>query len=172
MEGLGMWVYLSSSSGLHSDSSSLMSELSERLRQDGGDSKGGSSSLSCMWQTEFELVPFVFLVLEERVEGQLTALWSCLCWGSSGLSGRASGWDITGSAAAGSSWLFLLCLELFGSIDGGGSVLTSDWLPKQWPRDEQGSPCILADSEMTKRKNKLNPEGSDIRQIWDFLAQQ
>lgn len=171
MEGLGMWVYLSSSSGLHSDSRMSMSECSDGLRDSGGDSKYGSSSLSCVWQTEFGLVPFIFLVLEERADVQLPALWRCLCWSSCGLSGRASGWDITGSAA-GSSWLLLLCLELFASIDGAGSVLTSAGLPKQWPRDEQGSPCMLADSEMTKRINKINPEGSNIRQICGFLTQQ
>lgn len=61
-----------------------------------------------------------------------------------------SGWDITGSAA-GSPLPFLLWIELFGSSEGGGSLLTSDGLPKQWPRDEQGSPCMFADAEMTRR---------------------
>lgn len=164
MEGLGIWGYFSSSSGLQSNSSSS-SELWERLRQGGGGSKLGSSSVPCGWQTE--VVPFTFLVLAEWVEMQLTVLWGCLCRCVCELPGRASGWDITGSAA-GSRWLFLLHLDWFGCSAVSGSVLTSDGLPKQWPREEQGSPCMLGDSEETKRDSKISQNCTDIRWIWGF----
>ena len=129
MEGLGICGYFSSSSGLQSNSSSSSSELWERLRLGGGDSKHGASPASCRWQIEFELVPFTFLVLVECVEIQLTVLWACSCCRrcccSCRLTGRPSGWDVTGSAA-GSPWLLLLRLALFGSWAGAGSVFTSD----------------------------------------------
>lgn len=164
MEGLGIWGYFTSRSGLKSTSRSSSSELWESLRQAGGDSKHRLPSLSCRWQIEF--VPFAFVVLVEWVEMQLTVLLGCLCC-CSGLLGRASGWDTTGSAAGG-PWSHLLRLELFGSWEGAGSVLTSDGLPKQCPRDEQGSPCMLADLKVTKKKNKANPTCTDIRWIWGF----
>ena len=71
-----------------------------------------------------------------------------------------SGWDITGSAA-GCPLLILLWMELFVSSEGGGSVVASDGFPKQWPSDEQGSPCMLADAEMTTKDNNMN--SNDIR---------
>lgn len=56
----------------------------------------------------------------------------------------STGWDVTGSAAK-SPLLFLLFMDPFDSAECAESVLTSEELPKQWPRDEQGSPCMLAD---------------------------
>lgn len=162
MEGLGMCGYFSSSSGLHSTSSSSSSELRERLRQGGGDSKHWSSFWSCRWQAEFELIPFTFLAPVEWLEMQLTVLCGCLCcWSSAwGMPVETSGWEITGSPL-----LFLLRPELVGSWGGAGSVLTSDGFPKQWARDEQGSPCMLVDLQITRRDNKTNPNCTDIRWI-------
>lgn len=167
MEGLGMWGY-SSSSGLQSKSSSPSSELWETLWLSAGDSKQKSSSVSCRWRMEPEMVPFTFLVLVEEVEIQLTVLWgSPFCW-SCMLLGRASGWDVTG--ATGFPWLSLLWLEMFGSWAVAWSVLTSLGLPKQWPREEQGSPCMLRDLNITTRESKINPNCTDIRWIRGLMV--
>lgn len=166
IEGLGILGYFSSTSGLQSNSSSSSSELWETLYLRVGDSRQSSSSVPSRWQIEVEFVSFTFLVLVEQMEIELTVLSDCLYCCSCRLLGRASGWHVTGAAVEG-TWLFLLCWEMFGSWADAGSVLASLGLSKQWPRDEQGSLCMLVASNMTKSVSETSC--TDIRWTRGFL---
>lgn len=155
MEGLGIWGYLSSIFGLKSDSSSSSSELWEMLCLVGGDSKQSSSTISFQWQCEdTELEPFSLLALLEEAETWLVVLpdgWCCCSWRP----GRTSGWDVTGVVAE-RFWSSLLCVEKLGSGEDDGSLLPSLGSSKQWPKDEQGNPCMLVDSNRTRTVSKTN----------------
>lgn len=99
---------------------------------------------------------------------QLIVLPGCLCCSSCRLLSTASGWDVTGTA--GGPLLGPLCVEMFGSGTEDGSGLTSLGLPKQWPRDEQGSPCIVRDLSITSSDSKTSPNCTDMKQIRVFPA--
>lgn len=75
---------------------------------------------------------------------------------------------MTGLAAE-SPLLFLLFTEPFDSAEGAESVLPSEELPKQWPKDEQGSPCMLAECEIITRDKKVSLTFTDMRWIQETL---
>lgn len=119
----------------------------------GGDWKQTSSSASCRWQfEEIELVPFSFVALLEQAEIWLWVLSGgrCCC---SPRPGRTSGWDVTGAVAE-RWWSFLLCVEKLVSCEDDGSLLPSLGSSKQSPKDKQGSPCMLVDSNTSKTVSK------------------
>lgn len=83
----------------------------------------------------------------------------------------APGWVVMGAAPAGPS-PELLCEVTFdcGAEDGSGP--TSAGLPKQWPREEQGSPCMVGDpgsDEQYQAEIQAQP-GGDMSWVGFFFS--